>query len=181
MFGDKLLQPSFLYRQDDSFVIRNQSVNPRQIALFASNWVFTVFPALVVPRIISGNEASYDELIGDKEVNPKKILGIRLGLFGTTNQNIDQLSKPLTFYRREPNGQMVSFSDYPLSLLPLDQFQTGIVEMYYEGLILGLNEYVVLNMNAQTEIRVTVIYDDYGLNKLLKRNARRVLYESKTD
>jgi hypothetical protein len=179
MFGDQINMNQFFRRDDDTFTFENPNPIPLILGILASNWVAQIPPVGLInlpspANITNPAEFSdYQQLVNDKEMTPKNIKGIRL-TFGSANVN--QIARPFNWSKRNANGKVRSFVDYPLNLVPLDQFQDQLVDIYYDNLIIGLDEFLVYELLPFENVTMTFTYDDFRLENLLNKKERRVIY-----
>jgi hypothetical protein len=181
MFGDGISK-GFYNREDNTFTFSNTLPIPIVLGILASSWVLTQFPrirAIDSTIITDPNELSdYLELNNDKEMTPKKIKGIRL-----ITDDVSQFSNPLNWQSLNADGNVLEFVDYPINLLSPMQFQSRVIDLYYENIIVGLNQFIALEFKPFTSVTMTFIYDDFRLENLLgksKENLRQANY-SKAD
>jgi len=168
MFGDGIPQGNYR-REDDTFTFVNQTPIPEVYGILASNWAFIQFPSLRkidASVILNPAELSdYVELQNDKEMTPKKIKGIRL-----ITDNFSQLSNAFNWQSRNANGNVLEFVDYPINLLSPMQFQSRLIDLYYENIIVGLNQFNALRIEPFTSVTMTFVYDDFRLENLLGKS-----------
>ena len=179
-FGD-LIPLSFNVREDDTFIFSNAPANPPQTyALLASPWVQTAYPGLVLPNsttILDPESFSdYQELIFDKEMTPKMIRGIRLIV-----QSQTQLVNPMVWSDQDANGEIRSYAEFPNNFLRPDQFQGRVIDLYYDNLVIGGNQYLAYTIDPGFSVSMTFVYDDFRLESLLGESPvfRKVMYSKK--
>jgi len=181
MFGD-LVKTGFFNKSDDTFTFFNPAIVEQTFAILGSKWVTSAFPTLQpIDSTIIQNPSEfedYQELINDKEINPKNIKALRILVEGTPSQKVDTLGNPLFWQRRRPDGNVFTFADFPVNLLPLDQYQSGVVDVYYKNLIVGLNEFFAYTIKPLQSVTMTFVYEDFRLENLLNDKGKRVVYSS---
>lgn len=176
MFGDKIKRSQFSSRENDTYVFRNIFLVPKVFSILASDWVKIAYPLSVTPTVIANGQLDYNQLILDKEINPKVIKGIRL-LQVDSLLDINQWKNPLQWVTQDSSGTYKSFVDYPLNLLPLDQYQTRVIDIYYDNLVIGGNQWFFYKMQPNSIVSMTFVYDEFRLENLLdKNNPRQVIY-----
>jgi hypothetical protein len=179
MFGDKIAH-SFYQREDDTFTFFNPGITTITIGILSSNWVKKAFPTLkgIDPSIIPDPEqfSDYQELINDKEMTPKMIKGIRLIV-----SDQKSLVNAMFWVSQDANGEKSSFADYPFNLLSPMQYQERLVDLYYDNLIVGLNQFMAYELQPLESATMTFVYDDFRLENLLGKGhqLRKVLYSKK--
>jgi hypothetical protein len=187
MFGDKIINQFNSHREDDTFTFVNEFVFPITLGVMASDWVYnsTLADGLNLKDqqdTIKDTKQrnNYNELINDKEINPKNIKGIRYIFNGTSKLAPLQFKNPFKWIKQDASGKFKAFVDYPVSLIRLDQYQQTIVDIYYNDLIIGLKEFMFVKLEPEYSVTMTFIYDDFKLSNLIKEKTRNVLY-SKAD
>jgi len=157
-------------RDDDTFTFINNAAATETFGILASNWAFSVILGLKVPQVQPGEVGDYAELVADKQENPKLIKGIRL-----ITDNINQLSQPFNWETRDSNGERAQFTDFPINLLPVDQFQSRLIDVGYSGgLVIGLNELLAYPILGFTSVTMTFVYDDFKIGDLLHMDQQRI-------
>ncbi len=153
-------------REDDTFTFFNPNIFPIEIGILGDDWVDTAVPALVPidTTIITDveNFLNYEELVRDKRINPKRIKGIRL-----LTDNISQLDRVQNWQSRDANGELASIVDYPIHMLSPMQFQSGVVDIPFDKLLVGLNQFMIYELLPLTSVTMTFVYDDFRIERLL--------------
>ena len=182
MFQEKSFNQFNLNRDDDTFTFLNNTGNVIDLGILASSCVFVANPLLKKgENFVSVNEKlNYLELVNDKEINPKNIKGIRYIINKIGGATKLQLPNPFKWVKQDANGKFKAFVDFPVNLIRLDQFQSNLVDMYYDNLIIGLSDFLFLKLETGWSITMTFVYDDFRLSNLINDKERNVLY-SKTD
>ena len=150
---------------DDTFTITNPTT--KKFAIFGQNWVSN-FGGLLGRPLQSANFLStndwldYSELVLDLEQNPKKIKAIRI-----IADNFDQLITPLLWQSRDSNGEVFQLTDFPVNLISPMQFQGRMIDLEYERMIVGINQFITYTLIAGSTVTFTFIYDDFDLSDLL--------------
>jgi hypothetical protein len=150
------------YREEDTFLFRNGSGFPKTYALFGATWHRQAFPSLRPVLTSSNGQQRYLELINDTEQNPKKIKNIRV-----LTANISQLLQPFNWQKRQYNGQMASLVDYTVSQLSPDQYQTKVLDIPYNCLLLDINTFMLYEIAPFSIVTMTVRHDNGNLTDLL--------------
>jgi hypothetical protein len=163
MFGRQIS----LKREDDDFLFRNNSPFTNKYAFFAADYLIN--PPTLLKPIVVNNPLDYDELVRDKEVNPKNIKKIRL-----ICDNPIQFANPMIWTFQDANGEFYSIADQPLNMLSPMQFQTRVLDINYERLLIGQSEYMTLDILPNTDIIMIIQYDDYRLEYLLEDKEKLV-------
>lgn len=162
-----------MQRDDDTFTFVNPAGFDQTFGILASDWVFNAFPTVRVPNL-PVDAQDYNQLRFDKEMNPKKIKAIRLLIskFDTV-----QYSNPFKWVTQDSDGTFKTFVDFPINLIALDQFQGRLVDIYYDNLVIGGNQWLQYTIRPFSGVTMTFIYDDFRLENLLDaNNPRQVIY-----
>ena len=174
MFGDRINISQFAKREDDTFTFENTFPHFITLGVLASNWVYNtnlgdgIFLRDQKLTILNQDQLSnYEELVNDKEINPKNIKGIRYLFNGNAKHATDQFKNRFKFFKQNANGNFKTFVDYPVSLIRLDQYQSKMVDIYYKDLIIGLNEFMFVRLERNYSVTMTFIYDDFRLENLI--------------
>ena len=158
----------FTKQSSDTFDFRNPNFVSFEIGILADAWVRLALPALAtIDSTVMVNPEQlrqYEELVNDKQINPKRIKGIRI-----ITDNISQLSKASNWQSRDANGELASIVDYPINMLSPMQFQSRVVDIPFDKLLVGLNEFMIYEILPLTRVRMTFLYDDFALSNLLEK------------
>jgi hypothetical protein len=176
MFGG---YSAFRDREDDTFTFFNTGVIDVRLAVLGSSWIANLPPSPDNPLPVELTYMSpadfldYTELVNDKEMTPKKIKCVRI----ITDQ-IQQLNQQMNWQSRDANGEAVSLDDFPVNQLSPMQYQSRVVDIVYDYMIVGLNQFFVYKLLAGSTVTMTFVYDDFRLEDLLHMKGSNI-YEKR--
>jgi len=114
----------------------------------------------------------YTQLVNDKQMSPKKLKMIRMLC------DIQVFNIPLSWQSRDSNGEVVVINDFPISQLSPMQYQSGVVDIIYDYMIVGLNQFFFFTMPPFSSVTMTFVYDDFALEDLLYMKSTNI-YEKR--
>ena len=161
-------------REDDTFTFENNTISARVYAIFRQTWVSPTMVLGLKPidiNVITDPEKllDYQELVNDIEANPRKIIGLRL-----ISDNINNFDNGWNWQDRDANGELKTITDFPINTLSSMQFQSRVIEIDYEGIIVGNNQFVVVIVEPFSSIRVTFKYDYIRREELLNYRDKKL-------
>jgi hypothetical protein len=165
-----------LFSGTDTYSFSNSTPGALRFAFLAAKFVFRIpiIPAYVDPLLFGGMKGSdginYQQMINDKEQNPRKIKSIRI-----LTTDFSQYANPFEWNFTDSNGQSFQVSDQPLNMLSPNQVQSGVIDMSYENLIIGQNEFLVWTLNPGTLVTLTLTYEYFTLSSLMLDNRKQLI------
>jgi hypothetical protein len=154
--------------EEDSFTFENPLPVPATYAFLSSEYNYS--PDSLQPDVVKAGGLDYEELIRDKEMNPKKLKRIRFYGF-----SLAQIARPINWIFRDANGESYSVEDQPLNMLSPMQFQQQVLDVSYENLIIGNSEYFLWTLEPFEVITMIFDYEDYRLENLLLEDKRKLI------
>jgi hypothetical protein len=148
---DKMYSPNF----DGLTKLEITIANPTGLAQFVSLFNYSIQSITSqYPLLQFSGVTGYDYLIQDIENNPIKASKI---LFVSTSQG--QLANPVFVQKKDSNGQVYSYNEFPIIGVDTNQQQGNRVEVVFDELLLdGLTSFSNYRINAGESVTMVFYY-----------------------